>query len=426
MKLYTLLLRAVLPFALARLWWRSRKHPHYAARWGERLGYGPPLAAGSVWVHAVSVGEVRAGAPLMRQLLDEHPDIPLLVTTTTLTGAAQVEMLFGQSVHHRFAPFDLPGALRRFLETARPRTAVILETELWPNLFEALRRADIPLVLANVRLSERSYRRYRHFRRLTAHMLAVPAVIAVQSSADAGRVQALGAPAQRIHVTGNMKFEMNPTASLREAAQALRYEWGERPVWVAASTHQGEEEIVLDAYVRLRAIFPTLLLILVPRHPERFEAVGKLIRQRGLSVVERSLGWPVNPDIAVLFGDTMGELMLFFAAADCAFIGGSLVETGGHNPLEALALGVPTVFGPHMFNFDEIGKLTREAGAGIQVRDTLSLTEAVGRYLGDQEARFAAGRAGEELVLAHQGACAQTLGLLEPLVRRPPSSSAGP
>ncbi len=426
MRLYTLLLRLLLPFALARLWWRSRKHPRYAPRWGERLGYGSPLAAGSLWIHAVSVGEVRAAAPLIRALLDAHPDIPLLVTTTTLTGAAQVDMLFGQSVQHRFAPFDLPSALRRFLERTRPHAAVILETELWPNLFQALRRADIPLVLANVRLSERSYRRYRRFRGLTAHMLAVPTAIAVQSSADAGRIRALGAPAQRVHVTGNMKFEMTPTASLREAAQALRYEWGERPVWVAASTHQGEEEIVLDVHVRLRAIFPSLLLILVPRHPERFEAVAKLGRQRGLTLVERSLGLPVTVDTAVFLGDTMGELVLFFAAADCAFIGGSLVETGGHNPLEALALGVPTVFGPHMFNFDEIGKLTREAGAGVQVRDTVSLAEAIGRYLGDQEARLAAGRAGEELVLAHQGACAQTLGLLEPFVRRPLSPSAGP
>ena len=426
MKLYTLLLRLLLPFALARLWWRTRAHAQYAPRWGERLGYGPPVAAGSLWIHAVSVGEVRAARPMIRALLDEYPDIPLLVTTTTLTGAAQVDMLFGHSVHHRFAPFDVPGAVKRFLAATQPRAAVILETELWPNLFQALRRAGIPLVLANVRLSERSYRRYRRFRGLVANMLAVPAVIAVQSSADAGRLQALGAPRRRTRVTGNMKFEMNPTAGLREAAQALRYEWGERPVWVAASTHQGEEEIVLDVHARLRAIFPALLLILVPRHPERFELVGKLIRQRGLSVVERSLGLPVSPDIAVLFGDTMGELMLFFAAADCAFIGGSLVDTGGHNPLEALALGVPTVFGPHMFNFDEIAKLTLEAGAGVQVRDALGLAEAIGRYLGDRETRSAAGRAGEELVLAHQGACAQILRLLLPFLRSPQPSLAGP
>ncbi len=426
MKLYTLLLRLVLPLALVRLWWRSRPHTHYAPRWGERLGYGPPMVAGSLWVHAVSVGEVRAAVPLIRALLDEHPDIPLLVTTTTMTGAAQVDMLFGHSVHHRFAPFDLPGALKRFLDTTRPRVAVILETELWPNLFQALSRAGIPLMLANVRLSERSYRRYRRFRTLTRNMLAVPAVIAVQSGADAGRLQALGAPEASLHVTGNMKFELSPTAGLREAAQALRYEWGERPVWVAASTHQGEEEIVLDVHVSLQAIIPTLLLILVPRHPERFEAVGRLIRQRGLSVVERSLGLPVAPATAVLFGDTMGELVLFFAAADCAFVGGSLVETGGHNPLEALALGVPTVFGPHMFNFDEIAKLTLAAGAGVQVHDASGLALAIEHYLSDPQARSTAGIAGENLVLKHQGACAQTLKLLEPLFSRPRPSSVNP
>lgn len=426
MKLYTLLLRLLLPFALARLWWRSRKHPHYAPRWGERLGFGGPLAAGSLWVHAVSVGEVRAAAPLIRALLDEHPDIPLLVTTTTMTGAAQVDMLFGHSVQHRFAPFDLPSALARFLDTARPRVAVILETELWPNLFQALRRAGIPLLLANVRLSERSYRRYRRVRRLTRTMLEVPAVVAVQSARDARRLQALGVPETRIRVTGNMKFELNPTAGLREAAQALRYEWGERLVWVAASTHQGEEEIVLDVHAQLRAIFPTLLLILVPRHPERFEAVGRLVRQRGLSVAERSLGLPVSPDTAVLFGDTMGELVLFFAAADCAFIGGSLVDTGGHNPLEALALGVPTVFGPHMFNFDEIAQLTLAAGAGAQVDDASGLAFAIGHYLSDPQARSTAGIAGENLVLKHQGACAQTLKLLEPLFSRPRPSSVNP
>ncbi|MHB8252762.1 MAG: lipid IV(A) 3-deoxy-D-manno-octulosonic acid transferase [Acidiferrobacter sp.] len=425
MILYTLILRLLLPFALIRLWWRSRGNPHYARRWAERLGYGERLPPGSLWIHAVSVGEVRAAAPLIRALLDAHPDIPLLITTTTLTGAAQVDMLFGGSVRHRFAPFDLPGAIQRFLVATRPRAVVILETEIWPNLFQALVRAHIPLLLANVRLSERSYRRYRVFKGIMAQTLAVPAIIAAQSAADGERLRALGAPPTRLHVTGNMKFELWPTAGLREAAQALRYEWGERLVWVAASTHQGEEEVILDAHAVLQMAFPGLLLILVPRHPERFEAVGKLGRQHGMRLVERSLGSVITQDTAVLLGDTMGELMLFFAAADCAFIGGSLVPTGGHNPLEALALGVPVVFGPHMFNFDEIARLTLEAGAGTQIHDSTGLVKAVALYLGDDAARSLAGHAGEDLVYRNQGACARTLALLEPLFRQPLSVRAG-
>ncbi|WP_287800458.1 lipid IV(A) 3-deoxy-D-manno-octulosonic acid transferase [Acidiphilium sp.] len=423
---YTLIARLLLPFALMRLWWRARHHPDYASRWPERLGYGEPIPGAPVWIHAVSVGETRAATPLIRALLDKHPGIPLLVTTTTLTGAAQVSMLFGDSVIHRFAPFDLPGAVTRFLAMARPRVAVILETEIWPQLFAALKRDGIPVFLANVRLSERSYRRYRRIPRLIAKTLAIPAVIAAQSAADAARLRALGAPPGRVHVAGNMKFELSPTAGLREAAQALRLAWGDRPVWVAASTHQGEEETILGTHGVLKQEFPGLLLILVPRHPERFEAVGRLARASGATVAQRSTGDPVTEGTDVLLGDTMGELMLFFAAADCAFIGGSLVDTGGHNPLEALALGVPVVFGPHMFNFDEIAQLTLAAGAGVRVTDGDGLVAALRVYLGNRQVRQAASAAGESLVRGHQGALARTLALLEPFLRRPARPSANP
>lgn len=415
---YTLITRLLLPFALIRLWWRSRHHPDYAPRWPERLGYGSAVEGAPVWVHAVSVGETRAAAPLIRALLEDHPEMPLLVTTTTLTGAAQVAMLFGNSVVHRFAPFDLPRAVARFLDSTRPRVAIILETEIWPHLFMALRDRDIPLFLANVRLSERSYLRYRRVEGSIAKILDIPAVIAAQSPADATRVRALGAPPKRVHVTGNMKFELSPTAGLREAAQALRLAFGDRIVWVAASTHQGEEEIVLSAYAILSQGLPNLLLVLVPRHPERFESVGRLVRARGMAAVERSSGRPVTMDTQVLLGDTMGELMLFFAAADCAFIGGSLVATGGHNPIEALALGVPVVFGPHMFNFAEIARLTLAAEAGIQVVDEDGLIAALRTYLGDTPSRDTASKAGESLVRAHQGALRRTLSLLEPLLSR--------
>ena len=426
MRGYTLIARLLLPLALVRLWWRSRHDADYAPRWVERLGYGEPIAGAPIWVHAVSVGETRAAAPLIRALLDEHPDVPLLITTTTLTGAAQVAMLFGDSVIHRFAPFDLPRAVTRFLDRTRPRVAVILETEIWPQLFAALGRRRIPVFLANVRLSERSCRRYRRIPRLIARTLAIPAVIATQSAADAARLRTLGAPAARVHVTGNMKFELSPTAGLREAAQALRLAWGDRPVWVAASTHQGEEETVLSAHRVLREGFPRLLLVLVPRHPERFESVGRLARAGGMAVVSRSAGLAVSEATEVLLGDTMGELMLFFAASDCAFIGGSLVDTGGHNPLEALALGVPVVFGPHMFNFDEIAQLTRQAGAGVQVADEDGLIAAARIYLRDARVRQAASLAGESLVRAHQGALGRTRALLAPFLTSPAPSSANP
>ena len=426
MRGYTLIARLLLPLALLRLWWRSRHDADYAPRWVERLGYGEPIAGAPIWVHAVSVGETRAAAPLIRALLDEHPDTPLLITTTTLTGAAQVTMLFGDSVIHRFAPFDLPRAVTRFLDRVRPRVAIILETEIWPQLFAALERRHIPVFLANVRLSERSRGRYRRIPRLIARTLAIPAVIATQSAADAARLRTLGAPAARLHVTGNMKFELSPTAGLREAAQALRLAWGDRPVWVAASTHQGEEETVLSAHRVLREGFPRLLLVLVPRHPERFESVGRLARAEGMAVVTRSAGLAVSEATEVLLGDTMGELMLFFAASDCAFIGGSLVDTGGHNPLEALALGVPVVFGPHMFNFDEIAQLTLQAGAGVQVADEDGLIAAARIYLGDARVRQAASLAGESLVRAHQGALGRTRALLAPFLTNPAPSSASP
>lgn len=418
MSLYTLLVRLLLPFALLRLWWRGRRNPAYAPRWPERLGYGDHLKPGALWIHAVSVGEVRAAAPLVHAVLREHPQLPLLITTTTLTGAAQVKMLFDDSVTHRFAPFDLPGAVSRFLQRTHPSAAVILETEIWPHLFQSLKKAGIPLLLANVRLSDRSYRGYQRFGSLVRQTLSAPRVIAAQSEIDARRLRSLGAPSATLHITGNMKFEISPVAGLQEAAQGLRCAWGDRPVWVAASTHQGEEDIVLKIHARLREVFPRLLLILVPRHPERFEGVGKNARQQGAILVERSQGLPVTEETTVLLGDTMGELMLFFATAHCAFIGGSLVETGGHNPLEALALGVPAIFGPHMFNFDEIARLTLSHGAGTQIHGADELEQAVAHYLKDAEARGAAGRAGEELVRANQGACRRTLALLEPLLNR--------
>lgn len=417
---YNGLLRLLVPVILVRLLWRGLRNRGYWYRWGERFGCGPRLTSGRrvLWIHAVSVGEVRAAVPLVRALQDQYPEHTLLITTMTPTGSAQVRALFDATVEHCYVPYDLPSAVERFLDRAHPEVAVIMETELWPNLFHACARRHIPLCVANVRMSEASMRGYRKVARLTCATLAQVTRFGVQTQADAARVKYLGAPESAITVTGSIKFELKLPASLRESAEVLRHEWGwERPIWIAASTHPGEDEMVLEAYARLKTRSPRLLLVLVPRHPERFSLVAKMVRKAGLHTVLRSeqVGG-LAPDTEVLLGDTMGELQLFFGATDVAFIGGSLVPTGGHNVLEACALGVPVVFGPHMFNFHEIATMTRERGAGRQVNDADSLAAAVADYLENANARFEAGEAGKRMVAENRGALERTLTLLQELI----------
>ncbi len=417
---YTWLLRLLSPLVFVRLAWRGLRNRDYWRRWGERFGFVAPLPSSApvIWVHAVSVGETRAAAPLVRALQREYPNHALLITTMTPTGSAQVRSLFGEQVAHSYVPYDLPGAVARFLDRTHPQVAIIMETELWPNLFHACRRRRIPICVANLRMSEASMRGYLKFPQLTRMTLEQVSRFAVQSEADAQRLRRMGASAPAVQVTGSIKFEINLPASLREAAEALRGEWGrERPVWIAASTHAGEDEIVLAAHRALKARFPTLLLVLVPRHPERFAAVARLCRREGYNTALRTeTPGALAADADVLVGDTMGELQLFFGASDVAFVGGSLVATGGHNILEASALGVPVVFGPHMFNFQEIGALALERAAGRQVRDGEDLARAVSDYLADANARFEAGEAGRKMVAENRGALEKTLALLGGLI----------
>jgi len=446
---YTLFLHLILPVALARTAWRGLRNRGYWRRWSERFGFPPPTAmdggsaenAGAVlpptamdggsvehagaqppllWLHAVSVGEVRAAAPLARALLDRHPDHRLLVTTMTPTGSDQVRQLLGARVAHCYAPYDLPTAVRRFLDRTAPRAALIMETELWPNLFAECRARGIPVLVANARMSERSMRRYLRFAGLTRATLEDVAVLAVQSQAEAGRFRALGAPAGRIHVTGSIKFDLELPASLREAGEVLRDQWGRnRRVWIAASTHEGEDEPVLAAFDALRQRDPGLLLVLVPRHPERFAAVARLARKGGRVVALKSEQHGVlDPQVAVLIGDTMGDLQRMYIASDVAFVGGSLVRSGGHNLLEASAAGVPVVFGPHMFNFEEIARLVLEAGAGAQVHGPGALAGTVLAYLEDANQRATAGEAALRLMAQHRGALDRTLEQIEMLLAR--------
>jgi 3-deoxy-D-manno-octulosonic-acid transferase len=403
--LYTGLLYPILPLALLRLYWRGRRDPDHRQRWRERLGFVSPLPRpGCLWIHAVSVGETRAALPLIRALLSRYPELPLLVTTTTLTGSRQVREALGDRVYHVYAPYDLPGAVARFLRQTRPRLAVIMETELWPNLLRQCAIAGIPVLIANARLSERSARGYAWIRRLTASMLRDITLIAAQAEADAERFRVLGAP--RVEVAGNLKYDLTLPDDLPERGRQLRRELlGDgRPVWIAASTHAGEDETILDAFARLRTHRPELLLFLVPRHPERFDGVADLCRQRGFRLVRRSEERPCLPDTAVFLGDSMGELLLFYAAADLALVGGSLVPTGGHNVLEPALLGLPVLFGPHMFNFTEAGERLLDAEAAWRVADAATLAATLDRLLADPALRQQAGQRGRAVVERHRGA----------------------
>lgn len=382
--LYTALFYLGLPLVAIRLWLRARKAPAYAKRIGERFSYGmPTLQPGGIWVHAVSVGESIAAAPMIRALLQRYPQLPITVTCMTPTGSERIQALFANEprIQHCYLPYDLPCAAARFLDRVQPQLAVIMETELWPNHIHQCAKRGIPVALANGRLSERSARGYGRFRKLTAPMLAEMSFFAIQTEAEAQRFRDLGARPETVEVTGSIKFDLTIDPALLQRAGELRGQWQaqERPVWIAASTHEGEDEVVLDAHRRLLANHPDALLILVPRHPERFNSVFELCQREGFATVRRSTGTDVDAQTSVLLGDTMGELLFLYALADSAFVGGSLVADGGHNLLEPAALAKPVLSGPHLFNFLDIAAQLREAGALAEVEDAEGLAVEVQR-----------------------------------------------
>ena len=412
MTLWSIVVYLLLPYAFANLVWRGLRYPAYWHRWPERFGFVEPLPGRRViWVHAVSVGEVRSAAALIEALVDRYPQHRLVVTTMTPTGSEQVRELFGDRVHHCYVPYDFPDAVRRFLDRVKPKVAVIAETEFWPNIFAACGKRRIPLLLVNGRVSQASLRGYLRVPKTTRAMLMHADLLCAQTRTDAQRLRNLGAPESLIKVTGNLKFDVELPARLLEQGRALREHWGEaRPVWIAASTHRGEESKLLAAFTLLRELFPTLLLVLVPRHPERFRAVARLCRRRGFATALRSRCRQELPaGTQVLVGDTMGELQLLYAAADVAFIGGSLVPKGGQNLLEACAVRVPVIFGPHMFHFEEISVMALERGAARQVHDVAELVAAMALYFQQPELKRAAGRAAYTLVTDNQGALVRTL-----------------
>ncbi|MGH8437314.1 MAG: lipid IV(A) 3-deoxy-D-manno-octulosonic acid transferase, partial [Pseudomonas sp.] len=398
----------------------------YAKRIGDRFAFNlPRLKAGGIWVHAVSVGESIAAAPLIRELLVRYPDLPITVTCMTPTGSERIRAMFassefGDRVQHCYLPYDLPWAAARFLDRARPKLAVIMETELWPNHIHQCALRRIPVVLANARLSERSARGYARFAGLTAPMLAQMSWLAVQTEAEAERFRALGARPECVTVTGSIKFDLSIDPELLRRAAALRAEWqaAARPVWIAASTHAGEDEIALAAHRQLLQSYPDALLILVPRHPERFDAVFELCKREGFNTLRRSSAATVVPESAVLLGDTMGELLFLYALADIAFVGGSLVANGGHNLLEPAALGKPVLSGPHLFNFLEIAGQLRAAGALREVKDATELYAAVATLWREPAAAKQMAAAGLGVLRANQGALERLLAGLAKLLAR--------
>lgn len=416
--LYTFVVRLAAPLALAANWWRSRRDRAYGERLGERLGFTQTrFERAPLWLHAVSVGEVQASAVLVHALKNRYPDRPILVTTGTPTGAQRVKSLFGDSVRHVYLPYDTPGAVRRFLERLRPSVGIVMETEIWPNLFRECRRRGIPLLLASARLSEKSVRRFKRLPSLTRDALE-HVRIAAQSPLDAERFEAIGAA--QVEVTGNLKFDIDVREEVAAAGRDLRAaQFGVRPVWIAASTHEGEEEQALLALERIRAQIPNTLLVLVPRHPQRFSAVEGLLRARGLHYASRSRGEVVTGSTDVLLVDTLGELLMLYAAADVAFVAGSLAPIGGHSLLEPAAMGCPIVVGPHNFNAPDIAQLFLSSGAAIQIDDANALGDSVVRLLNDADERERMRARAREILQTNRGALERLIEIVDRLVSRP-------
>ena len=402
--LYTVLMYFLTPIFILRLLWRSRANSAYRQRIAERFGFGT-VRGSCIWLHAVSVGETIAARPLVERLLKEFPQHTLLVTTTTPTGSDTVKRLFGERVKHCYLPYDLPDALARLLRRVQPRLLVVMETEIWPNLYAACAQRNIPLLLANARLSERSMRGYARIDKLVWETLANVSLIAARGEQDALHFQQLGAYAEQVVVCGNIKFDWQIPTGLVEQGKQWRQQWGaSRPVWVAASTHPGEDKIILRVFAQLREALPELLLIMVPRHPERFDAVARLCAESGLPSVRRSAGSDFSSDTAIIVGDSMGEMLLWYASADVAFIGGSLVAHGGHNPLEAAAFGLPVVSGVHVHNFADIFPPLCEAGGAILVAGEAELYAPLLTWLQDAEVHHQTGVAAQHFFQQNQGA----------------------
>ncbi|MFO1281327.1 MAG: lipid IV(A) 3-deoxy-D-manno-octulosonic acid transferase [Burkholderiales bacterium] len=423
--LYTAAWWLAAALAPVKLWWRGRREPGYREHVGERYGrYAGPSPVGDddevIWIHAVSVGETRAAGPLVDQIARARPNARIVATSMTATGRETARSLWGDRVHRAWLPYDLPGAMRRFLERYHPRAGLLMETELWPNLAAEARRAGVPLFLVNARLSERSATGYARVPALVRPMLESLAGVAAQTAADAARLRALGA--REVVIAGNVKFDVAAPADASARAADLRRSFGpRRPVFLAASTRDGEEALIIDALLRDPLPGESLALI-VPRHPQRFDEVGSLLAARGLAFARRSDGGAVAAGTTFVLGDTMGELAAYYGAADVAYVGGSLVPLGGQNLIEAIAAGTPVLVGPHTFNFADAAQGAIDAGAAMRVADAAALVRTAGSLIGDPAGREVMREAGRAFLARHRGATARTWAYVEARLagRRPP------
>jgi 3-deoxy-D-manno-octulosonic-acid transferase len=413
---YNTLIYVAAPLALGANLWRSLSDPAYRERLGERFGFmRSPVTPNGIWVHAVSVGEVQAAAALIRELLRRCPHVSIVVTTGTPTGAQRVRALFANKVQHIYLPYDLPGAVRRFLDRVQPRLAIVMETEVWPNLFRECARRNVPLVIASARLSQKSVRGYRWLAGLFKDALANGIEIAAQTQGDADRFIGAGANPRHMHVVGSIKFDLEIADEVRAQGRVMREsQFANRDVWVAGSTHAIEEDIVLDAHALLRRSNPRALLVLVPRHPNRFDEVKAALSKKRIAFVTRSSHVEPNAATEVVLVDTLGELLMFYAAADVAFVGGTLVPIGGHSLLEPAALGVAVITGPHNFNSPDIARALLDQGAVLEVRTSEQLAAALTRLLDDRVKREELGARAFAFLKRNKGALQRLVTVLEP------------
>lgn len=421
-QLYNLTMRLLTPVILYRLALRGLRYREYFGRWRERFGFFPdPGLVDAIWVHAVSVGEVNASAPLIQALMQRFEGQVFVITTVTPTGSARVQKLFGDRVFHVYLPYDLPGSVKRFLNRIRPRLGVVMETEIWPNLFYYCQVRKVPIVIANARLSERSLRGYGPVRPLARAAIRSAAYIAASSRQDAARLEQLGASLERMSVVGNVKFDMHIPPGLDRVGKVLREYWGQaRPVWVAASTHEGEEASVLEAHTRVLRRFPDALLVIAPRHPERFRPVAQLCRGYGFRTLTRSDDTVARHDTQCFVADTLGELMNFFAACDVAFVAGSFDPIGGHNVLEPASVAVPVIVGPHTFNFAEITESLIHDGAALRVSNPTELGDTVAKLFAEVDTRRKMGVAALAAMDRERGAVDRIVTIVEDVLGSPP------
>lgn len=415
---YSAVFYLLIPFILLRLIWRGIKAPAYRCRWRERFAFYPKKFPHRViWFHAVSVGEAEALFPLVRQLQKQHPAIPLLITTTTPTGSARVKAVMADTVEHVYLPYDLPDAVNRFMHCFKPRLAVIMETEIWPNLFAHCGKNGIPLYIINARLTEKSARSYQKIPALIRPALAQVKLIAAQTHEDARRFIAIGAKSENVKSFGNIKFDVEiPSAIIEQGAQLKTDVFNGRFVWLIASTHKEEEAIFLDIYKQIKQKMPDLLLVIAPRHPERFAEVKKLCQQQHLPVVMRTTAEACHQNIDVYLVDTMGDLKMLYAAAQVAFVGGSMTPIGGHNVLEAAAVGVPVMFGPYMANFKEIADSILKQDAALQCRNKQDIINAMVRLYTEPAYRESLAENGKTFVRHNQGAIAKICAALDQVI----------